>query len=46
MNAKLKTNIERLTNGFLEEIIQLGGVGYIKESAESQLHPPKRGCLS
>lgn len=37
MDTRLRTNVERLTNGFLEEIIQLGGVSYTKESAENEL---------
>ena len=37
MDTNLRTNINRLTVGFLEEIIQLGGVTYTKESAENEL---------
>lgn len=45
MDNRLRTNIERLTNGFLEEIIQLGGVGYTKESAENELKRRKEEVL-
>lgn len=37
MDNRLRTSINHLTTGFLEEIIQLGGVGYTKESAENEL---------
>lgn len=45
MDTKLRTNVERLTNGFLEEIIQLGGVAYTKESAENELKRRKEEVL-
>lgn len=45
MDTILKTNIEHLTNGFLEEIIQLGGVAYTKESAENELKRRKEEVL-
>ena len=45
MDTKLRTNLERLTNGFLEEIIQLGGVAYTKESAENELKRRKEEVL-
>lgn len=45
MDNRLRTNIESLTNGFLEEIIQLGGVGYTKESAENELKRRKEEVL-
>lgn len=45
MDTRLRTNIESLTNGFLEEIIQLGGVGYTKESAENELKRRKEEVL-
>ena len=37
MDTNLRTNINRLTVGFLEEIIKVGGVAYTKESAENEL---------
>lgn len=45
MGTRLRTNIESLTNGFLEEIIQLGGVGYTRESAENELKRRKEEVL-
>ena len=45
MDTRLRTNVERLTNGFLEEIIQLGGVSYTKESAENELKRRKEAEL-
>lgn len=45
MDTNLRTNVERLTNGFLEEIIQLGGVSYTKESAENELKRRKEEVL-
>ena len=45
MDANLRTNINRLTDGFLEEIIQLGGVAYTKESAENELKRRKEEVL-
>lgn len=45
MDTKLRTNVERLTNGFLEEIIHLGGVAYTKESAENELKRRKEEVL-
>ena len=44
-NTRLRTNINRLTNGFLEEIVQLGGVAYTKESAENELKRRKEEVL-
>lgn len=45
MDTRLKTNINCLTVGFLEEIIQLGGVAYTKESAENELKRRKEQVL-
>ena len=45
MDTRLRTNINRLTNGFLEEIVQLGGVAYTKESAENELKRRKEEVL-
>lgn len=45
MDNRLRTNVERLTVGFLEEIIQLGGVAYTKESAENELKRRKEEVL-
>lgn len=45
MDTNLRTNINRLTVGFLEEIIQLGGVAYTKESAENELKRRKEEVL-
>lgn len=45
MDTKLRTNIECLTNGFLKEIIHLGGIEYTKESAENELKRRKEEVL-
>lgn len=45
MDNRLRTDINRLTVGFLEEIIQLGGVAYTKESAENELKRRKEDVL-
>lgn len=45
MDTRLRTNVERLTIGFLEEIIKLGGVAYTKESAENELKRRKEEVL-
>lgn len=45
MDTRLRTNIESLTNGFLEDVIKLGGVGYTKESAENELKRRKEEVL-
>ena len=45
MDNRLRTDINRLTVGFLEEIIQLGGVAYTKESAENELKRRKEEVL-
>lgn len=42
MDKRLRTDINRLTVGFLEEIIQIGGVAYTKESAENELKRRKK----
>lgn len=46
MDTRLRTNVERLMNGFLEEIIQLGGVAYTKELAENELKRRKEEVLN
>ena len=45
MDTRLRTNINHLTVDFLEEIIQLGGVVYTKESAENELKRRKEEGL-
>lgn len=45
MDTILRTNINHLTVDFLEEIIQLGGVAYTKESAENELKRRKEEGL-